>query len=115
MKDLAKLCDALLACTNATLDLIQGEDPQLSELSVRVQERATLFSQIFSDKDRPRSNEDTRLLKRLAERLRPIDTKILAWMQANKDSIASTLRQVQQEVQPDPRSPSQARILIQDA
>lgn len=115
MSDLAKLCDALIACSQATLAMIEGEDPSLHDISLRVQERASLFSKISSGHKAPHSASDARLLTQLSRTLQPIDAKILAWMQATQASVASSLRKVQKDIQPNPRSPSEARILIQDA
>lgn len=115
MSDLAKTCDEILACTKATLALIQGDDPQLNDISLRVQKRSSLFSKLHAQDHQSRSPEDVRLLTQLAKTLQPIDTKILAWMQEHHTSVKGTLRKVHQEVQGKRRIPSEARILIQDA
>lgn len=115
MSDLAKTCDEILACTKATLALIQGDEPQLNDISIRVQERSSLFSKIHAQGQQARSPEGVRLLTQLAKTLQPIDTEILAWMQEHHTSVKGALRKVQQDAQGKRRTPSEARILIQDA
>lgn len=115
MSDVAKLCEELLRCTQATLALIEGPDPQLNDISLQVQERASIFSRLSSPQQAPHSPSDARLLTQMAKTLQPLDAKILSWMQANQDTIAGTLRKLQSEKPRDPRNPSEARILIQDA
>lgn len=114
MSDLARLCDELLACTHATLALIEGESPELGAISLRVQERTALFSKIYAKGKAPKSSEDAHLLTQLATQLEPMDAKILSWMQTTQDSVVGALRKVRQDVH-NTRSPSEAKILIQDA
>lgn len=115
MSVLATLSEELIACTKATLAIIEGDDPQLSDIALRVQERSDLFAKLAQARKTPEPSENVRLLTQLANALQPIDAKILAWMQANQDAVAEKLRKVQRDRQPDTRAPSEARILIQDA
>lgn len=114
MSSLVDTCDSIIACTHAILNLIESESesPELTEISTHFEKRTLLFSNLTQGNEASRSPSDTKVLTQLAKQLRPLDAKILTWMQKHQESVAMSLRKAQQETQ---RTPSEARILIQDA